>query len=121
MQRADGRIAAWLAEDNRKLMRQSLERLNETAAALPELAREAQLLARDTRALVGQIGKLSDDAQATSGAVREGMPQVNSLVESVDRSAQRVGRLAAEINRQPDSLLWGRAPVPPGPGEPGFK
>ena len=121
VERADTRIAAWLAEDNRKLMRQSLERLNETAATLPELAREAQLLARDTRTLVAQIGKLSADAQATSGAVREGMPQVNSLVESVDRSARRVGRLAAEIDRQPDSLLWGRAPVLPGPGEPGFK
>jgi len=116
------RVARWVYDDNRKLVRQSLERLNETAATLPELAREAQRLAQDTRVLVGQVGKLSADAQGATASLREGtLPQVNSLAESVERGAQRIGRLATELNAKPDSLLWGRAAPLPGPGEPGFK
>ncbi|HEY6821197.1 MAG TPA: MCE family protein, partial [Burkholderiales bacterium] len=86
------------------------------------LAREAQRLAQDTRVLVGQVGKLSADAQGATASLREGtLPQVNSLAESVERGAQRVGRLATELNARPDSLIWGRAAPLPGPGEPGFK
>jgi phospholipid/cholesterol/gamma-HCH transport system substrate-binding protein len=116
------RVARWVDDDNRKLVRQSLERLNETAATLPELAREAQRLAQDTRALVAQVGRFSADAQGATASLREGtLPQMNSLAESVERGAQRVGRLATELNQKPDSLLWGRAAPLPGPGEPGFK
>lgn len=121
VQRADARLNAWLDEDNRKLARQTLERLNETAAAMPALAREAQRLAEDSRALVQHVSRLSVEAQGTTATFRDGLPQVNALVESVDRGAQRVGRLAAELDRKPDSLLWGRPAPRPGPGEPGFE
>lgn len=120
--RADARLSAWLAEDNRRLARDSLERMNEAAKALPEIARETQRLVRDTRELVGQIGKLSAEAQGAAGALRgETLPRVNALAESVERGAQRVGRLATELERRPESVLWGRPPAPPGPGEPGFE
>ncbi|HEX2567549.1 MAG TPA: MlaD family protein [Burkholderiales bacterium] len=116
------RVARWVDDDNRKLARQSLERLNDAAATMPELAREAQRLAQETRALVAQVGRLSTEAQGTTASLREGtLPQMNSLAESVERGAQRVGRLATELNQKPDSLLWGRAAPLPGPGEPGFK
>jgi phospholipid/cholesterol/gamma-HCH transport system substrate-binding protein len=56
------------------------------------------------------------------GAVRGStLPKVDALAESVERSAQRVGALAAEIEHQPDSLLWGRKAARPGPGEAGFQ
>jgi len=116
------RVDAWLGEDNRKLARQSLERLNETAATLPELSREAQRLAQDSRALVAQVGRLSAEAQGTTSSFRDGtLPQVNALAESVERSATRFGRLSYELSSQPDSVLWGRHAAAPGPGEPGFK
>jgi phospholipid/cholesterol/gamma-HCH transport system substrate-binding protein len=122
IERADARLNAWLSEDSRKAAHQSLERLNQTAATLPELAREAQRLAQDARTLVGQIGKLSAETQGAAVSLREGtLPRVNSLADSVDRGAQRIGRLAYELERNPDSLLWGRAPLRPGPGEPGFQ
>jgi len=117
----DARLGAWLGEDNRKLARDSLEKMNEALASLPGLTKEAKQLAQDARGLVAQIGKLSAEAQAGAGAVREDtLPRVNALADTVERGAQRVGRLAAELDRQPDSLLWGRKPSRPGPGEPGF-
>ncbi len=113
---------AWLAEDNRQLARRALERVNQAAEALPELARETRQLVRDTRELVGQIGRLSAEAQSTAGALREEtLPRVNALAESVERSAQRVGRLAADLDRQPESVIWGRPALRPGPGESGFE
>jgi len=119
---AVARVDALLGDDNQKLVRRSLERLNETASTLPELAREAQRLAQDSRALVAQVGRLSAEAQGTTSALRDGtLPQVNALAESVERSATRFGRLSYELSSQPDSVLWGRHAAAPGPGEPGFK
>jgi len=38
----------------------------------------------------------------------------------VQRSSRGLERLLNEINEQPASLIFGRSPNPPGPGEPGF-
>lgn len=117
------RAEVWLSEENRRLATSSLERINETVKALPDLTRETQQLIKDARELVGQVGTLSNEANSTAGAVREGtLPRLNALAESVERGAQRVGRMAAEIDRQPESLIWGKKPVSrPGPGEKGFE
>ena len=117
------RADAWMSEENRRLATGSLEKINETVKALPDLARETQQLVKDARELAGQITRLSTEAQGTAGSMREDtLPRVNALAESVERGAQRVGRMAAEIDRQPESLIWGKKPVSrPGPGEKGFE
>jgi len=117
--RADG----FLSEENRRFASGSLEKINETVKALPDLARETQQLVKDARELAGQITRLSNEAQGTAGAMREDtLPRVNALAESVERGAQRVGRMAAQIDREPESLVWGKKPVSrPGPGEKGFE
>jgi phospholipid/cholesterol/gamma-HCH transport system substrate-binding protein len=117
------RADAWLSEGNRRLATSSLEKIDETVKALPELARETQQLIKEARELASQVSKLSNEAQSAAGAMREDtLPRVNALAESVERGAQRVGRMAAEIDRQPESLIWGKKPVSrPGPGEKGFE
>ena len=122
MPHAVGRVEAWLSEENRVLARQSLQGMSDTAKALPELARETQRLVQDARTLLEQVGRLSAEAQAATASVHAGtLPRVNALAESVERGAQRVGRLAAELDRDPQSALFGRKPGRPGPGEPGFE
>ncbi len=117
------RADAWMSEGNRRLASSSLEKIDETVKALPELARETQQLIKEARELASQVSKLSSEAHSTAGAMREDtLPRVNALAESVERGAQRVGRMAAEIDRQPESLIWGKKPVSrPGPGEKGFE
>jgi len=116
------RTESWLSEENRRLAAGSLERINETMKSMPELARETQQLVRDARELVGQVGKLSAEARGAAGAVSgDTLPRVNALAESVDRGAQRVGRLALQLDRDPQSAIFGRKPGRPGPGEPGFQ
>jgi phospholipid/cholesterol/gamma-HCH transport system substrate-binding protein len=116
------RADAWLSEDNRRLAISSLERINETVKALPDLTRETQQLVKDARELAGQVGKLSQEAGGAASAVRDDtVPRVNALAESVERGAQRVGRLALQLDRDPQSAIFGRKPGKPGPGEPGFQ
>ena len=116
------RTEAWLGEDNRRLARESLERVNDAAKALPDLARETRELVKDARALVDGMGKLAGEAHGAAGSVRQDtLPRYNALAESVERSAQRVGRLALQLDRDPQSAIFGRKPGRPGPGEEGFK
>ena len=106
------RTESWLSEENRRLAAGSLERINETMKSVPELARETQQL----------VSKLSAEARGAAGAVSgDTLPRVNALAESVDRGAQRVGRLALQLDRDPQSAIFGRKPGRPGPGEPGFQ
>ncbi len=126
---AVARAEAWLAEDNRRLARETLEGVNEAAKALPEIARETQRLLAETRQLVGEVGKLAADTRELVGQVgrlsaatqHETLPRVGALAESAERGAQRFGRLADQLERNPESVLWGRRSARPGPGEPGFE
>ena len=116
------RTESWLGEDQRRLAHATLQQASEAARNLPELTRETQRLLLDTRSMVGQFGKLSDEAQSTVGVLQgETLPRVNSVADSTERTAQRFGGLAQELQARPDGLLWGRQPGRPGPGEPGFQ
>ena len=116
------RTESWLSVENRRLATGALERMNETMQSMPELARETQQLVKDARDLVGQVGRLSAEAHSATGAVRDDtLPRVNALAESVERGAQRVGRLALQLDRDPQSAIFGRKPGRPGPGEKGFQ
>jgi len=116
------RVDSWLSEENRRLATGTLEGLNATAKDLPELTREAQLLVKDARDMTGRVGRFSDEAASAAVAVREEtLPRINSLAESVERDSQRFGRLSLQLDREPQSVIFGRKPGRPGPGEPGFQ
>ena len=116
------RVEAWLSEENRQLATGSLRGLNETANELPQLTRETRQLVKDAREMAGQVSRFSGEATGTVVSVREEtLPRVHSLAEQVERDSQRVGRLALQLDRDPQSALFGRKPGRPGPGEPGFQ
>ncbi len=125
MARAD----AWLGPENLRLARDSLAKVNETAKTLPQIASEAERLGADLRVLATEVGKLATQARELVGEVGQlsaelkggTLPQVGAFAESADRSARRIGGLAGDLSRNPDSLLWGRKAGRPGPGEPGFQ
>jgi len=127
--RTVSRADVWLGEDNLRLARDSLERVNDAAKRLPEITHETQRLLEEARLLVVEVGKLSSETRELIGEVgklsaeaqRGTLPQVGAFAESGDRSARRIGTLAGELSRNPDSLLWGKRTGRPGPGEPGFE
>lgn len=119
----------WLGPDNLRLARDSLERVNETARTLPQIAGESERLVGDLRQLATEVGELAAQARELVGEIGQlshnikgdTLPQVGAFAESADRSARRIGSLADDLSRNPDSVLWGRKPGRPGPGEPGFQ
>jgi phospholipid/cholesterol/gamma-HCH transport system substrate-binding protein len=123
------RVDVWLGPENLRLARDSLERVNETARTLPQIAGEAERLVGDLRLLASEVGKLAAQArelvdeigQLSHDIKGDTLPQVGAFAESADRSARRIGSLADDLSRNPDSVLWGRKPGRPGPGEPGFQ
>jgi phospholipid/cholesterol/gamma-HCH transport system substrate-binding protein len=120
--RVDRGVGGFLGEENQRNTRESLAQINATMKELPALARNARRLVEDSGKLVERIDRLTEEAHGTTGAVRQDtLPRVNALAESVERGAERFGRLAYELERKPDSMLWGRPAARPGPGEPGFE
>jgi phospholipid/cholesterol/gamma-HCH transport system substrate-binding protein len=123
------RADAWLGPENLRLARNSLEKVNETAKTLPQIAGEAERLVADLRVLATEVGKLATQARELVGEIGQlsaelkgdTLPQIGAFAESADRGARRVGGLAGDLSRSPDSLLWGRKSGRPGPGEPGFQ
>jgi phospholipid/cholesterol/gamma-HCH transport system substrate-binding protein len=123
------RADVWLGPENLRLARDSLERVNETARTLPQIAGETERLVGDLRQLASEVGKLAAQARELVGEIGQlshdikgdTLPQVGAFAESADRSARRIGSLAGDLSRNPDSVLWGRKAGRPGPGEPGFQ
>jgi phospholipid/cholesterol/gamma-HCH transport system substrate-binding protein len=116
------RVDSLLSEENRRLVTGTLQGLNATAKDLPALTREAQLLVKDARDMSGKVSRLSDEASSTAIAVREEtLPRINSVAEALERDSQRFGRLSLQLDREPQSVIFGRKPGRPGPGEPGFQ
>jgi phospholipid/cholesterol/gamma-HCH transport system substrate-binding protein len=129
VERTDERVQAWLNENNRRNVEATLANLKDATQNLPALVEETRALVRDARALSAQASQLANEATAlardsrgTVNDVRDTtLPKVNALADSVERSARRVGELAEELERKPDSLIWGHDKTPPGPGEEGFQ
>jgi len=99
----------------------SLQRAEEAAAAATDLV-------GDLRTRVGALDQVSSAAAQVGAATRSieiGLvgadgPQASPLLEDFGRAARGVDRAVGQWSEQPQSLIFGRAPAPPGPGETGF-
>jgi len=106
-----------LTEDARKVLGRAdstLGTINEVAlqlahglGALDQVARSAEQISGATTSLAG-------------AAERDTLPRLNALLEELSRNSRRLDRLLGELEEQPASLIFGRPPPAPGPGEPGF-
>lgn len=111
-----------LAEPNRRALSESLGSLAVAARELPELARDTRQAVLEARRAADRVGQLSEELrQAAVDVRRDTLPRAHALADSVERGAERVGRLAYELERQPEGVIWGRRPARPGPGEAGFE
>jgi phospholipid/cholesterol/gamma-HCH transport system substrate-binding protein len=72
----------------------------------------------------GPIDSLAQGTQALSHAADSfnsaTLPRINRVTDEAGRAVRLLGRTASNIGDNPQSLLYGNGPVPPGPGEPGF-
>ena len=111
-----------LAEPNRRALADGLGSFSAAAHELPELARDARQALLEARRAADRVGQLSEELRHAAVDVRrDTLPRANALADSVERGAERVGRLAYELERRPEGVIWGRGAARPGPGEEGFE
>lgn len=94
---AADRVTALLSDKN----------LDTISRTLTKLQRAADGLVQATRSIQSDVTK-------------ETLPKVNDLTDALAHEAAKLDRLLTDLNHQPQSLLFGKSPPPPGPGEPGF-
>lgn len=107
-----------LSDANIKKLSVTLARLEQTAGEAAPLAKEMRSMVQNLTALSGRLDKVVNAAGGEfTGAT---LPRVNLLVQELGENSRQLSRLLESIDRNPQSLVFGRAASAPGPGEPGF-
>ena len=98
--------------------------MNDTGVVLKRadtlLANMNQRVEAFERAAQGAERLTNSGAALSDIMLNESVPRLNVLLDDVQRSSRGLERLLNEINEQPASFIFGRNPLPPGPGEAGF-
>lgn len=102
--------------------------LKSTAAASVEVGKLAQRLGQTA----GAVERMANDIAKTSGATRgvledarsgfsqfgsQTLPEVNALLTEMRDLSASLRRVSHELEQNPSSLVFGRPPAKPGPGE----
>ena len=100
-----------------------------TFQSADKLLAEIAATTRDLSKRLEAINRVADSAEKTSGSVgaladavaAETLPRINLLADELARTSRSLDRLASDLKEQPQSLVFGRRPGAPGPGENGFE
>ena len=109
-----------------------LQDAGQTLSKIDGLASESTLLAQDLRqraAALDRLGLAAAQLQTSTRRIELALvgphrPRSQSLVDDLSQASRGVERAAggfADLAEQPQGLLFGRAGLPPGPGEAGFE
>ena len=115
-----------------QLARQAGDTLKRADEMLVELRELAALIGKRSEAVervavsAERIGAAVEQASVagvslSSAASRETIPRLNVLLDEIARSSRSLERLLEDVSANPSSIVFGRAPLAPGPGEPGFR
>ena len=108
-----------LGDENQERVRRSLTNLEEATSAIVPVAEDSRQVLANMRSLSEKLDRIST---ALSTEITDStLPKVNDLVEQLTRDSKDFRRLILQVEREPQSLVFGRAQPEPGPGEPGFK
>ncbi len=118
------------------------DKLDPAIAALPAVVTNTQGVLKKADALLIDLSTLTAELQqqvmkfdrvaasaekiAAAGAAvgdevrSSSLPKFDRLLDDLSRTSKNLDRLLTEIERRPQSLVFGKPPSQPGPGEPGF-
>jgi phospholipid/cholesterol/gamma-HCH transport system substrate-binding protein len=106
------------------------EQLQPNLKSLPELTSKTNSLLGNADQLVkninrvvekiGQQGGIIDDLSRSAEELADTIPRVQEAIDGVKHGTRNVDRVLLQLEEQPRSLIFGKTPPPPGPGENGF-
>jgi phospholipid/cholesterol/gamma-HCH transport system substrate-binding protein len=98
----------------------SVRRVEQLASDLTGLSREAGVRLQDVERALRAAERAGEGGRAVSDALLTvAWPQMSSFMDELARNARAIERAIVDLQSQPQSLLFGRGPSAPGPGEPG--
>ena len=113
-----------------KQIQPNLKSLPELTSKTNSLLGNADQLVKDTDQLVKNInlvveevnqqGGIFDNLSQSAEELADTIPRIQEAIEGVKHGTRSVDRVLLQLEEQPRSLLFGKAPPPPGPGENGF-
>jgi phospholipid/cholesterol/gamma-HCH transport system substrate-binding protein len=112
------RAKKFLDDDNQASVRRSLANVERATESVTPVIDDSRQVLANMRQLSDKLEKLS--AQISSEITDTTLPKVNVLVEQLGQDTEDFHRLMLQIEREPQSLVFGRQRPSPGPGEPGF-
>jgi phospholipid/cholesterol/gamma-HCH transport system substrate-binding protein len=90
-----------------------ITQLGKSADAIERMGNEA---AKASASVGDTVDSVGSDLQRFT---RDALPELQQLMTDLDVLSASLRRLSEQTERNPASLLFGKSPVPPGPGEPG--
>ena len=107
-----------LVADARKTFQQADRLLADISATNRDLAKRLDAIER----AAGSAAKAGTSVAAlVDSFATETLPRINILADELARTSRSLERLANSLKEQPQSLVFGRKPGAPGPGETGFE
>ncbi len=95
--------------------RKSLKNIDSLTRDLRNLSKEAAVMSK-------QVTMVAETGNAAAGAFAETtLPKINRLMNELHTTSEQVKKLAATLEKNPQSLLLGPDHPQPGPGEPGYE
>ena len=113
------RAKNFLGADNQASLRRSLASLEQATGSVGPVIEDSRKVLANMRQLSDKLEKLG--SEISSEITDSTLPKVNQLVEQLGQDTQDFHRLMLQIEREPQSLVFGRQRPQPGPGEPGFQ
>ncbi len=104
---------------------ENVQRMNRTLAHAEQTAAQAGPFFAEARGLIGRLQSVSEKLDTTLGDTSSSgvgalAPKINALTTEISTSSHQLGRVLQMLEESPQSLLFGRQNVQPGPGESGF-
>lgn len=116
---AFGKASKFMSEQNQQQLTQTLNNLQEATEAATPLLNELTATVKDVRDMTGNVrnsaGLIGDTLN------NETLPRLNELTANANNDARRISRLLDMLEENPQSLIFGKPEIRPGPGESGFK
>ncbi|TAG24344.1 MAG: MCE family protein [Burkholderiales bacterium] len=105
--------------------------LNKTAQQTTQAVNQFGSLAQRMNEKGGTLDRINDSLNNVGSAtlaISQGaqtfnastLPRASRAMDDASRAARAMDRAASELTDNPQSLIFGNAPIPPGPGERGF-
>lgn len=115
---AFGKAGKLMSEQNQQQFTQTLANLQQATDAATPLLNELTATVHDVRTMTRDLRHSSHLISDTLN--NETLPRINELTANANDDARRISRLLDMLEENPQSLIFGKPEMRPGPGESGF-